>query len=237
MDSSQLVQLASPDAISGLIGAVGTLGVASSGLVDSCKLLPNGGLSHFGYARLEEAVSRFLPERGSSDENVMHKQVYQTVHANWINGLHLPDQKTATKTLLKTCLTADSSHRFAAATGLEAESLKEIQAKQDTGVPLAPGESVLMQRLETMIQATLDDAYEHADQLYRNVTKFAAMVVSVALALVGGYVIAKHGRSEVETGSMLLFAFAGVLATPLAPITKDLASAIQAGVKVAQTFR
>jgi hypothetical protein len=36
---------------------------------------------------------------------------------------------------------------------------------------------------------------------------------------------------------MWLALLAGVLAAPLAPMTKDIASALQAGVKAAQAFR
>jgi hypothetical protein len=62
------------------------------------------------------------------------------------------------------------------------------------------------------------------------------MLVSIVIALVGGWVVA-DGKDFLGTKDMGIAFLCGLLATPLAPISKDLASALQAGVKMAQGVR
>jgi hypothetical protein len=85
--------------------------------------------------------------------------------------------------------------------------------------PLDPTEINVLGRFDLALSAILDDAHQHADQHYRNWAKLAATCVAVILAVAGGLAI--DSSSD----------------TPLAPVTKDMASALQAGVKVAQAFR
>jgi hypothetical protein len=75
------------------------------------------------------------------------------------------------------------------------------------------------------LSALLDQAYQRGDQRYRNSAKVAAVVASLSLAWLGVWA----GQLEPK-----LAIIAGLLATPLAPVAKDLASAIQAAAKLAQ---
>jgi hypothetical protein len=65
-----------------------------------------------------------------------------------------------------------------------------------------------------------------------------ASVVAVVLAVLGGLAVSANPAAtyfwSAEMGRAVL---CGLLATPLAPIAKDIASALAAGVKVAQTFK
>jgi predicted NAD/FAD-binding protein len=69
----------------------------------------------------------------------------------------------------------------------------------------------------------IDRAYERADQLYRNSCKALACLFAVVLALLGNsgldYLIPKSQWWEVV--------IIGLIATPLAPVAKDIANAIQ----------
>ncbi len=86
-------------------------------------------------------------------------------------------------------------------------------------------------RFDLALTSLLDAAYQHADQRYRNRAKIVATFVSVVLAVIGGV-------STGDADKMLWqWVLAGLLATPLAPMAKDLASALQAGVKAAQSLR
>ena len=64
------------------------------------------------------------------------------------------------------------------------------------------------------------------------------MCVAVALAVLGEFFLsADDAGLHLSLKDLALAVLAGLLATPLAPVSKDLASALQAGVKVAQALR
>jgi hypothetical protein len=76
-------------------------------------------------------------------------------------------------------------------------------------------------RSDLIMTATLDEAYQRADQLYRDGTRAWAMMVSILLALLAGHLL------HAPLAASLL---AGILATPLAPIAKDLSTAVATAV-------
>jgi hypothetical protein len=76
-------------------------------------------------------------------------------------------------------------------------------------------------RTDLIVTATLDEAYQRADQLYRDGTRAWAMAVSILLALIAGHQL----HAPVATSLL-----AGLLATPLAPIAKDLSTALATAV-------
>jgi hypothetical protein len=96
------------------------------------------------------------------------------------------------------------------------------------GNPLGDGEVNVLGRFDLALASLLDDAYQHADQRYRNWSRVAAMIVAVVLAVLGSFAV---------NGNPWLGVLAGVVATPIAPISKDLTSALAAGVKVAQAMK
>ena len=64
------------------------------------------------------------------------------------------------------------------------------------------------------------------------------MSIRPYLALLGGLGLsASDGSFNMDLRELSLCFVAGLLATPLAPVSKDLASALSAGVKVAQALR
>ena len=95
-------------------------------------------------------------------------------------------------------------------------------------------ESDTFGRFDLFLMALLDDAYNHADQRYRNASKSIAAVVAVLLSIVGLLIINPH---NMDPRDLALAVLCGIVAIPLAPIAKDVASALQAGVKVAQVVK
>jgi hypothetical protein len=77
----------------------------------------------------------------------------------------------------------------------------------------------------------LDQAYQRADQRYRNTAKVCAVPVSVALAIVAHYVLP---AGTINAGEAALL---GLIATPIAPVAKDLSTAISNAVQAAQTIK
>ena len=98
-----------------------------------------------------------------------------------------------------------------------------------TGAPLTAAQSDFFARFDLIITAILDDAYEQADQVYRNGTRALASLFALGLAFGDEYSIGAH-----QWGLAFLV---GLLATPLAPIAKDLSSALATAVNALQVTK
>jgi hypothetical protein len=216
-----------------IVLAVGALGTAAYGLVDVSKSLW-GGISNRGLSDIKRVVSKVIPvpSQGADTTSALAlPSVLATLRANWLNGMALPDQKAVAKALIKLNLTESSSEAMAAATGMDATMLAQVAKKLGSLQALTPAETDAYGRFDLAVSALLDQGYQRADQRYRNSAKLTAVFVSVALALLGALIV------EPSDPPYALAFIAGLLATPLAPVAKDLSSAIQAGAKVAQSFR
>ena len=102
-----------------------------------------------------------------------------------------------------------------------------LQANWFSGTDLAAQKALAKSLIELNLTAThsdlilnalIDEAYQRADQLYRDGTRAWAMAIAITLALIAG-----HQFHTPISASLL----AGLLATPLAPIAKDLSTALQ----------
>jgi hypothetical protein len=76
---------------------------------------------------------------------------------------------------------------------------------------------------DLIVTALLDQTYQHADNVYRNWTRALAALVAVVLAVVGGHTLTPPSDT-------LQSVIVGLLATPLAPIAKDLSTALATAV-------
>jgi hypothetical protein len=208
-----------------LIIAVGGLGTAAFGLVDSTKAWGGGGLSNVGYSRLQAAFSPFLPIL----RNVLARDPMETIHANWVNGVATADQKATAKSLIRLGLTPDTAAAMAKETQVNAEALKNAANNINEGKTLTSTDLNVLGRMDAMVSAMLDAAYEHADQQYRNVCKAAALGFAVLLSWLAAVgIAAQSGDWGGFWHSFLLATLIGLVATPLAPVAKDAASSLQA---------
>lgn len=98
----------------------------------------------------------------------------------------------------------------------------------------------MLGRFDAMIDARLDGGYERADQFYRNSAKALAAVFAIILASAGEALIQvsrgiPFGFCEfVTSGGFLLAVLVGAVSVPLAPIAKDISTALQTAVKAMQ---
>ncbi|WP_297840527.1 hypothetical protein [Pseudomonas sp.] len=228
----------STDLISQCIGAAAALGTASFALVDATKAF-GGGVSNCGFGEIEKVVASFFPpdepRKIVNTQDVVPPlgllQLLQTLRANWLNGTALEGQKAIAKSLLKLRFNTVNIQSYASATGMKVEVLMTLAEKIGRGASLTLPESDAWARFDLLLTAILDQGYERADQIYRNSAKAMSVVVSMVLAVFGFYIY------EPTALSLGLGLIVGLAATPIAPIAKDLTSAISAGVKVAETFR
>lgn len=224
-----------------VIAAIGALGTAAVGLVDTTKAF-NGGLSNAGFKFLRRAVLHLLnggaEPPATADPAFGCASVVATLRANWMNGVPKADQKAAAKSLIRLNLNTHNAASIAAVVGVSSEALRAVVAKIYAGSPLGTEDMNLLGRFDAVVSALLDEAYERADQAYRNMTKLSAALIAMALALVGGGVL--HGGDVgVYLGSRdaIVALFVGVIATPLAPAAKDLATALTAATRAVASMR
>ncbi len=214
-----------------IFAAIAALGFAAAGLVDSLKALPQGGISRAGFGFVSTALGELFGRtivRGPADNL---SRDLDTLHGNWINGRPFAEQQAIAKSLVKLRLDATTAAALARTTGVDPATLTTVGRKMIDGEKLTDSEMNVLGRFDLALAALLDNAYQHADQRYRTIAKFASMVMAVILAVGGGIAIG------LDTTMLWGCFFAGLVATPLAPIAKDLASGLAAGVKVAQAMK
>jgi hypothetical protein len=218
-----------------IITAIGGLGVAAFGLVDSTKLFW-GGANRIGFARIEEAVTALTP--GAAARGLTQARIVDTLRANWYNGRDLASQQAIAKSLIKLGMNPGNAAALAEATGVDAATLQAVAAKIAAGTALSAGETDVYSRFDLILTALLDEVYQDCDQAYTNGTRMLAAVFAVVLAFVGGWVL--KGGALIRywwTKDMGEAVLAGLLAVPLAPIAKDLSSALVSAVNTMQLIR
>ena len=100
------------------------------------------------------------------------------------------------------------------------------------GQAAAADEASALSRFDATLTAMLDAAYERGEQKYRNAAKFLAMATAVMLGGIGGLIV--FGTDLKDLSFCML---AGLAATPIAPVTKDLVSALQTATTAATALR
>jgi len=221
------------NSLSQYVAAAAGLGTAAYALVDSSKAF-FGGVSNYGFGHIKRVVSGLFSKSawGTDSANPIHLEaVLATLRANWLNGTALTDQKAIAKSLIKLRFDQDNAPELAKATGVNKDALSSIAGKIASGDTLTQQESDVFGRFDLMLTAILDEGYQRADQSYRNSAKAWSIAVSVFLAVAGALVVDDPAFSVPKA------ILVGLVATPMAPIAKDLTSALQAGVKAAQAFR
>jgi hypothetical protein len=164
------------------------------------------------------------------------RHILETVEANWVNGTDIASQKAIAKSLIRLHLSEGNAAVLATRTNVEPAVLESVAKKTIAGTPLLPAESDVFSRFDLILTALLDEAYQLSDQVYRNWTRALAAAVAVGLAMFGGWALV--GTPHFFWHRELVDAFlVGLLATPLAPIAKDLSSALATAVNTMQLVK
>ncbi|HEX4507158.1 MAG TPA: hypothetical protein VH722_15615 [Alphaproteobacteria bacterium] len=206
------------------ITAAGGLGTAAMGLVDALKAF-RGGPSNLGFGYIGKAVHPFLPAGGGT--RFTGSDAMQTLKANWMNGVPTADQKAKAKALIHLGITPANAPALAGLAGVNPVAFTDLATNVANGDSPTANQINTLGQFDVVLGAILDTAYERADQKYRNGCKLLATIISVALGLVGGYTV--FGADGYLWGPHFwLSGFVGLIATPLAPVAKDLVSSLQA---------
>lgn len=223
-----------------IVTAVGGLGTAAFGLVDATKVFW-GGVNHVGFSKIAKRVNTLTPTGGQGTNSLTQPGIIDTLKGNWFNGTDLSSQKSIAKSLIKLHLNSSNAEAVAKATNLDSTAFTSVVDKigklDDQGNPigLTSAEGDLYARFDLIVTALLDEVYQIADQDYRNATRALAVVFAIGLS-VAGWVVLNHDTPPVNVGFWDAV-IVGLLATPLAPIAKDLSSALASAVNALQVVK
>jgi hypothetical protein len=224
--------------LSAVITAIGGLGTAAFGLVEALKPV-FGSINRMGLKHIQDAVSSLTPNASGEPKNSLpQRNILQTIEANWINGTDLAAQKAIAKSLIKLHLSESNASAVADKANVDSSLLQSVAHKTAAGTQLLQAESDVFARFEVIVTALLDEAYQSSDQVYRNGTRTLAAFLAVVLALAGAWSL--EGRmlwSGHHWHDVALAVLVGVLATPLAPIAKDVSTALATAVNTMQAVK
>jgi len=198
--------------------AVGALGTAATGLVDSTKAF-SGGISRAGFGYIKQLIQRLVPAN-QSGAGLSTDDILNTLLANFMNGMDTGAQKAIAKSFIKLHLNPNTAAALAAQTNVDPTALAQVAAKLAAMQPLTNQEADVYGRFDLALSALVDRAYERADQFYRNWCKVLACIFAIVLAYLGN-------RALGTTLPRWEVIIVGLVATPLAPMAKDIANAIQ----------
>jgi hypothetical protein len=234
------------------ITAVGGLGTAAFGLLEALKpVIP--WINWLGFPRIHRTVAALTPGVPSAAAapatpgappppasaepplNALPQSgIVNTLKSNWVNGTDLASQKAIAKSLIKLQLSAGNAAQIAAATNVDPNILKDVATNQSKGDALTQPQSDVFSRFDLIVTAILDDCYQRSDQFYRNCTRGLAALIALALAIAGCWVL-DGGTFKSDDFAMAILV--GLLATPLAPIAKDLSTALATAVNTMQLVK
>jgi hypothetical protein len=218
-----------------IIAAIGGLGTAAFGLVDSTKPFA-GGVNRIGFKRIENLVRSLTPGTGAN--GLTQDKIVDTLRANWYTGQDLTSQKAIAKSLIKVGLNHSNADALARATGVNHAVLKTVAESIAKGTPLNPDQTDVYARFDFILTALLDEAYQRSDHDYTNGTRIAASMFAVLLAFVGGWIVKNSLFLDyIRSNDLWIALMVGLLATPLAPIAKDLSSALATAVNTMQQIK
>lgn len=227
-----------PLTISQIITAIGALGTAAFGLLEAVKpVIP--WINRIGFTGIRRTVGALTPREaaGGAPRNALPQAgILESLLSNWINGTDLGSQKAIAKSLIKLHLSAGNAAALAQIANVDAEILQQVAACIASGTSLSQAQSDVYARFDLIVTAQLDECYQRADQDYRNWTRALAAGIAVLLAMAGGWVLLGTDGffGHREMGEALLI---GLLATPLAPIAKDLSTALATAVNTLQLVK
>ncbi len=219
-----------------VIMSVGGLGTAAFGLLEAIKpVFPV--INQIGFGGISATVSSLTPNEagGGAPINALPRaKVLDSLLANWVNGTDLGNQKAIAKSLIKLHLSGGNAAALAAVTNVDSTLLTQAAGSMAAGTALTQLQNDAYSRFDLIVTAMLDEVYQHADQFYRNWMRALAAVIAVVLAVAGGYVVESGFQNS---GQLLAAVLVGLLATPLAPIAKDVSTALSTAVNTMQLLK
>lgn len=211
-----------------VLAALSALSAASFGLLDASKAF-DGGVSNFGVRALKRALDPFDAALSAA---LGPGQWWPVVRASWIAGVGKADQKMKAQALIKLGLNVETAPAVARASHVDPAALTAAAQKLETGKSLTEADLNVLGRMNATIDVLMDAAFERADQQYRNGCRFWAGVTALVLALAAR--LLWEGPNQ---PSIWVAVAVGLIAVPMAPVAKDLTSALSAAMQALKVTR
>lgn len=213
------------------LAALSGLSTAAFGLLDSSKAF-GGGVSKIGLKHIRAALGEF--------EDVLAAGVgadrwWGVIRANWLNGMPKLEQKATVRAMLKLGLNADTAESLAGGCKVDGQALRAIANKLAKGQELSETDVNLLGRVNAVLDAVLDCAFERAEQQYRNVSRLLAGLLAIGLAWIAQIIWMRQDPASAPSLAVALAV--GLLAVPVAPVAKDLTSALSAAMRALKAAR
>lgn len=212
-----------------ILSAIAAIGTASFGLMDSTKAI-KGGISNWGFGFIREAlepVNPILRDLGA-DSHALAK-------ANWLNGVAKDSQKMAIRNMIRLGLSEENAKLLdPRVISVMPQDLAQAAGKARRGEQLSESDLAVLARFDATIDLRLDTAFEQADQRFRNASRLGAAVIAILLSQAGAFSVYQQGEAfeKIALGFVV-----GLVAVPLAPVAKDISSAITTAVAAFKSVR
>lgn len=203
--------------------ATGALGTAAFGIVQAMKWTRLGTA---GFGKIRTALAPLLPAL---------ERAYGADYDGLLVGQYRSERSEGElpRTLrqgIRIGLTEDNAPEMAQFVGtVDGEILQKTAAKIEKGQELSEEERGVLGRFELAVDARIDSALAQAESVYIGAVRSAASLVALAIAIATAGVYKTH--------DMTMAVLIGIAAVPLAPIAKDLSSAIQAAANAIKARR
>ncbi len=215
-----------------MIVAAGALGTAAYGVIDGLKT--SSFISCFGFGHLRRQLDRFSP---------VFRAAYGDDYAEVLALYYAKDRASE-------AFMADLRQNVRLGlSALKEEGIREIEDVLQGRSPehialltnvreaLAAGEDPERQaqidfaRLEALVMSRLDAGAAAAENAFKGKMKLSATVAALALSFLGLSVLVCAGEMVLSGASIGLALMVGIVAVPIAPVAKDVASGLNAAMK------
>lgn len=215
-----------------MVLAAGSLGTAAYGIVDGFKFSAKFAAAGFHQIRLALGTPIYDALRYAYGS-----QFTDLMRAQYINGRSSGDLPRTLRQGVRLALNSDNAEVLAAAIGhLDGKALKEAAIAVETGTNVSDQQRSLIARFEVAVDTRVEAALALAENKYKGVMQLRASCVSIVLAVIGSFALnveqSSEGLSHAFTFEDFVIALiVGVAAVPLAPIAKNVSTALQSVAK------
>ncbi len=193
--------------------AVGALGVAAFGIVEGFK---GFGLGLLGFKKIREILG---PDILAALEKAYGKDYLSVLEVQYRTGRSSGELTRSIRQGARIGLTPKSAEALAKAVGVvDPDKLTAVAQAIEDGKELDDKQRGILGRFELALDARIDAATAMASYQYASLMRVWASAVAVAIALLVAWILKV---------SWLLAIVVGIAAVPIAPIAKDLATALQ----------
>jgi hypothetical protein len=212
-----------------MVLAAGALGMAAFGIVDGLKATAIGTAGF-------PALSAMLGPLKTALAKAYGKEFLELLKAQYRDRRGTGPLSRTLRQGARIGLTKDNAAEIAEFVGegiVDRSQLANIAEKIAAGTKLTDSERGLLGRFELAVDTRIDAAVALAEENYKLVTQWWASGFAVALALIAACALGTQPDFLYVWEKVLFIKglIVGLVAVPLAPIAKDVASALQSATK------